>query len=314
MTTTVPRGTVIGSYTVEALIGRGGMGEVYRAADREHGYPVALKLLHPMLAAQEEFAARFVREARVMQSLEHSGIVPVFDAGEADGRLYLSMRLIHGISLKELLTQGQPSTEETLRLLTGLADALDYAHSRGVIHRDHSFVDTVGREKDPAKVEVRFLPGRLELAALVPQTNAGTDLNLANGVTAYVGDIELSTTPGSDGNFCWGLRWAVQGKLAYELCIDTEAEFIQLVVWNGQNKAPITPRIPLPGLQTGRVVALTVVVRESQLTLFVDGQQVADVEDHQVPPSQTIPGLDVYSKERGATVNIHALSLYALVP
>ena len=178
-----------------------------------------------------------------------------------------------------------------------------------------SFVDTVGREKDPAKATVRFLPGRLEIAALVPQGNAGTDLNLgSNGVTTYVGDIELSTTPGSDGNFCWGLRWAVAGKLAYELCVDTEAEFVQLVVWNGQNKPPITPRIPLPGLQTGRIVGLTVVVRESQLTLFVDGQFTADVEDHQVPVSGTIPGLDVYSKESGATVNIHALSLYALAP
>ena len=136
MTTTVPTGTVIGTYTVEALIGRGGMGEVYRAADPEDSRPVALKLLYPILAAQEEFAARFVREARVMQTLEHPGIVPVFDTGEADGRLYLAMRLVHGISLKELLAQGRPSTEETLRILRQLADALDYAHSRGVIHRD----------------------------------------------------------------------------------------------------------------------------------------------------------------------------------
>jgi hypothetical protein len=178
-----------------------------------------------------------------------------------------------------------------------------------------SFVDTVGREKDPTKATVRVLPGRLELAALAPQANAGTDLNLgSNGVITYVGDIELSTTPGSDGNFCWGLRWAVAGKLAYELCVDTEAEFAHLVVWNGQNKVPITPRIDLPQLRTGRIVALTVVVRESQLTLLVDGQLAADVEDHQVPPAQTLPGLDVYSKERGATVNVHALSLYALAP
>ena len=176
-----------------------------------------------------------------------------------------------------------------------------------------SFVDTVGRENDPTKVAVRFLPGRLELDALAPQTNAGTDLNLgSNGVTTYVGDIELSTTPGSDGDFCWGLRWAVAGKLAYELCVDTEAEFVQLLVWNGQNKVPITRRIGVPGLQSGRIAALTVVMHESRLTLLVDGQLTADVEDHQVPPAPTIPGLDVYSKDRAATVKIHALSLYAL--
>jgi len=73
-TGSIPAGTRIGPFTVEALIGRGGMGEVYRAVHRELGRPVALKLLHPMLAAQEEFTARFVREARMMQSLEHPGI------------------------------------------------------------------------------------------------------------------------------------------------------------------------------------------------------------------------------------------------
>jgi serine/threonine protein kinase len=112
---------VIGPFTLEALIGRGGMGDVYRAADREHGHAAALKLLPPALVAQEEFAARFVREARVMQTLEHSGIVTVLDAGEADGQLYLAMRLVSGISLKELLGKGRPSTEQTRRILARCA-------------------------------------------------------------------------------------------------------------------------------------------------------------------------------------------------
>src|SRR3954470_21641121 len=134
-TDSVPAGTTIGPFTVEALIGRGGMGEVYRAVHRELERPVALKLLHPVLATQEEFAVRFVREARVMQDLEHPGIVTVWDAGKAEGRLYLAMRLIKGVSLKDLLAEGRPPPEQTLRVLDQLADALDYAHSRGVIHR-----------------------------------------------------------------------------------------------------------------------------------------------------------------------------------
>ena len=83
-------GTAIGAFTVEALIGRGGMGEVYRAVHREVGRSVALKLLHPALATQEEFAARFAREARMMQGLDHPSIVTVFDTGEGSRRAALS--------------------------------------------------------------------------------------------------------------------------------------------------------------------------------------------------------------------------------
>jgi serine/threonine protein kinase len=150
MTTgSLPPGTAIGSFTVEALIGRGGMGEVYRAVHRDLGRPVALKLLLPALAAQEEFAARFVREARMMQTLDHPGIVTVFDAGDAGERLYLAMSLVTGISLKDLLAQGRLAPEEILRILERLAEALDYAHSRGVIHRDikpsNILIDPQGR-------------------------------------------------------------------------------------------------------------------------------------------------------------------------
>jgi alpha-tubulin suppressor-like RCC1 family protein len=112
------------------------MGEVYRALQRDLDRHVALKLLNPALAAQEEFAARFIREARVMQSLDHPGIVTVLDTGDVRGRLYLAMHLITGISLKDRLAQGQLSTKQTLAILEQLAEALDYAHSRGVIHRD----------------------------------------------------------------------------------------------------------------------------------------------------------------------------------
>ena len=133
-TGSLPPGSAIGSFTIEALIGRGGMGEVYRAVHPELERPVALKLLQSALAGQEEFAARFVREARTMQTLDHPGIATVLDAGDVGGRLYLTMDLINGISLKDHLALGGLPTEETLAILKQLAEALDYAHSRGVIH------------------------------------------------------------------------------------------------------------------------------------------------------------------------------------
>src|SRR4051794_9820437 len=133
---TVSPGTEVGPHVVEALVARGGMGEVYRATHRGLGRPVALKLLRPALAEEDAFVARFLREARMLRSLEHPGIATVYDAGEAGGHLYLAMRLVNGVTLKEHLTEGPYPPARALALLGPLAVALDYAHSRGVIHRD----------------------------------------------------------------------------------------------------------------------------------------------------------------------------------
>lgn len=75
---------------------------------------------------------------------------------------------------------------------------------------------------------------------------------------------------------------------------------------------PISPRVDIPGLQSGRTVPITVVVRDTHLTLLIDGKQAADIENHQVPTAHTYPGLDVYSSDRPGTVAIHALRLYTL--
>lgn len=172
------------------------------------------------------------------------------------------------------------------------------------------FVDLVGRGGITDRSAVRYLPGVVELATLAPNANSGTDLNL--NLTTFVGDIVLSVVPGSEVDFCWSLRWAVPGKLAYELCMNTAGEFVNFSVWNGENHVPITPRVGLAGLQRDRVVQATVVVRESRLTLFIDGRQAADVEDRQVPVRGTAPGLDVYGKEGTGTVRVQGLRIYQL--
>src|SRR4051812_23826409 len=113
------------------------MGVVYRAQHMHLGRTVALKLLNPELAASEEFRERFVREARAAAELEHPNIVPVYDAGEVDGRLYLAMKFIEGTDLAHVLEQeGKIAAERAMPLLQQLADALDVAHNHGLIHRD----------------------------------------------------------------------------------------------------------------------------------------------------------------------------------
>ena len=99
-------GTELAGYRIEALLGRGGMGVVYRAHDLALDRDVALKLLAPHLADDVSFRERFLRESRVAASLEHPNVVPIHDAGEIDGQLYIAMRLVEGTDLKAAAARG----------------------------------------------------------------------------------------------------------------------------------------------------------------------------------------------------------------
>src|SRR6185312_14250767 len=98
---------------------------------------VALKLLAPELASDVGFRERFLRESRLAASLDHPAIIPIYDAGEVAGQLYIAMRLVEGTDLKRLLAQeGVLEHDRALDLLAKVADALDAAHERGLVHRD----------------------------------------------------------------------------------------------------------------------------------------------------------------------------------
>jgi Protein kinase domain len=137
VTVAISPGATFGGYRVESLVARGGMGVVYRAIDLSLQRPVALKLIAPELAEDERFRARFLKEPRLAASLDHPSIVPIFEAGEREGRLYLVMRWVEGTDLRRLLdADGKLDPERTIAILMQIADALDATHRRGLVHRD----------------------------------------------------------------------------------------------------------------------------------------------------------------------------------
>ena len=124
-------GTTFSNYKVESLLGRGGMGVVYLARDLSLERRVALKLIAPELAQDEEFRARFLREPKLAASLDHPNVIPIYEAGEHDGQLYLAMRYVEGSDLRTLLKrESKLSPERTLAILAQVAGALDAAHRR----------------------------------------------------------------------------------------------------------------------------------------------------------------------------------------
>ncbi len=135
--TDLASGSRFGGYRIDGLLGKGGMGVVYRAWEESLDRPVALKVISPGLASDAEFRVRFEREARMAARLEHPAIVAIHATGAVDGSLYIAMRLADGIDFGSLLaTVTQMPLARATAILTPIADALDYAHVRGVVHRD----------------------------------------------------------------------------------------------------------------------------------------------------------------------------------
>jgi serine/threonine protein kinase len=138
MSSADPRiGTTLGAYRIDATLGRGGMGVVYLAEHLRLKKRMALKVLPPELIGDEQFRRRFERESQMAAALDHPNIVPVHDAGEIDGVLYIAMQYVEGTDLaKVLASEGALVLDRTLSIVAQTADALDEAHALGLAHRD----------------------------------------------------------------------------------------------------------------------------------------------------------------------------------
>src|SRR6058998_3109551 len=139
-------GTRLGPYEIKALIGQGGMGEVYRARDTKLGRDVAIKILPEVFAADPERLARFEREAHLLASLNHPHIAAIYGLEESNGARALVLELVEGPTLAERIAQGPIPLAAALPIARQIAGALDAAHEQGIIHRDLK----------PANIKLRF--------------------------------------------------------------------------------------------------------------------------------------------------------------
>ncbi len=542
--------TRIGDFVVEGMLGRGGMAEVHRASQQRLGRSVALKVLTGPLASDPAVVARFAREAITMRDLEHPSIVPVYDVGEQDGRHYLAMRLLEGGTLRDLLAARRPSPAEVLRLLGPLAEALDHAHSRGVVHRDikpanvlldaagrpyladfglakaldatsvtisgsflgtprymapeqssgashrsdlysfgcmayemltgappftaseavallyaHAhgqvpsvrehdpalpagldavfaralakaptdrfgsaaefvsalavalgfgdaptdrralpaanggprapwprawpvlaaavavvavlaavlaivqpwapadqaaagdapppaqaeappptlspppvppaaatppgatgpllyeaamdgtgagFLDSPGTDLNPDKETLEHVPGAMRLTALTQGSYTWAQLDIGEGFTTYLAELDVAVRPQSAVTLCWSLRWAEPRELAWYWCLATERQTAEFRVFRGGQFTTIGAPVPVPGLQTGRTVRVHLTVGERRLAMHLDGALATEVDDDQVPVDRTIPGIELSSRRGTGQVEVRALRVWAL--
>jgi serine/threonine protein kinase len=143
-------GTVLGGYRIIEPLGSGGTSVVYRAEHVRLGRPAALKLLAPGLG-EADFSERFLRESQLAASLDHPSIVPIYDAGESNGLLYIAMACVEGCDLKTLLGREEKlPTRRALRIVGQIGAALEAAHARGLVHRDVKPANILVSEDDRA--------------------------------------------------------------------------------------------------------------------------------------------------------------------
>lgn len=237
-------GEVLGHYHLLERLGQGAMAQVYRARDRDTDTDVAVKILHPHLTADSEFATRFERETRTASGLDHPGIVRILDRGREGDLHYLVMPLIEGPSLKAYLQKQEDHTlsvTEAVNLTAQLADALDHAHRQGVVHRDVKPSNVLLPASDPEEARLSDF-GVARMVEATVDTASGTTL----GTPAYMAPEQGAGKPADARSDIYAL-----GAVLFELLTGRPpflAESPYAVVLHHIHTPPPRPRSLRPDL------------------------------------------------------------------
>jgi serine/threonine-protein kinase len=224
------------------MIGRGGMGVVYRAVQPGLDRKVAIKVIAPAHAADPRYRERFEREARLAAALDHPNIVPIYMTGDDRGQLYLVMRYIDGVNLAERVHEGPLPLASVTEVVTQVASALDAAHARGVIHRDVKPANILLVERDGAPPY-----------AFLTDFGITRDLGATHGMThagAFLGSVDYAAPEQATGAGAAADQYAL-GCTAYE-CITGRPPFgrrrDEEILWAHAHEEPRPPSELAPGL------------------------------------------------------------------
>ncbi|HTQ67409.1 MAG TPA: CHASE2 domain-containing protein [Solirubrobacteraceae bacterium] len=166
--------SIIAGYRIDEPIASGGMGIVYRATQLALHRMVAIKLITPEHAEDPEFRERFKAESRIAASIEHPNVIPVYEAGEDDGLLFISMRFVDGVDLEQVLAGGGPlEPRRAARVIAQVAAALDAAHARGLVHRDVKPANVLLTTEEPEHAYLTDFGVSKRIGAFSRLTNAG---------------------------------------------------------------------------------------------------------------------------------------------
>jgi hypothetical protein len=237
-------GNEIAGCEIERMIGRGGMGVVYLAHQQKLDRDVALKLITPELAEDAGFRARFEREARVTAALDHPHVVPVYEAGEDDGALYLTMRHVDGQDLRELIArEGRLDPKRAAEIVAQVAGALDEAHERGLIHRDVKPANVLLEEHDGT--DHAFLTD-FGLTKAAESVSGTTKSGQWVGTIDYVAPEQISGEQGDASTDTYALGCVLYEALTGELPYPRETDAARM--WAHMNDPIPSAREVVPEL------------------------------------------------------------------
>lgn len=275
-------GQRIEQYRIDAMLGEGGMGAVYRAYDVHLHRPVALKVMHGSLASRPEFQQRFMQEARAAARLDHPSIVKIFDFGMTQSVLYMVMEYIAGGSLASYIDEMRERQQvvrldEALSLLAQVADALGYAHRQGVIHRDvkpdNVLIKQLDEVRGPGNLPLRPVVTDFGLAKLL---EGGVDTRTGSfmGTLAYMSPEQALGKPldGRSDLYSLGviLYQLSTGRLPFEITSPTEA------VRKHMSDQPLPPREANPELPDAVARLAARAVAKEPADRFQSGHEMAE--------------------------------------